>query len=447
MAQIEKRGDTYRIRVSLGVDYKGNRISKSTTYKPKAKSEKAIEKEVQKFAFQYENEVLNGLHNADNITFYDFSKEWLNDHIKIHLSASEYERYSWELEKRVYGYIGHLKLSCITVRDIQKIINDMEKNGYSPSTIAKTKTVMSSCFSYAYKQELIQSNPCTRLILPKVQKDNELHCFNYEQTITFLNALRLEYPNEYKEHISHNRITHKEQSIKAYTTYSTIPLQFQLYFTLAIMSGLRKSEELALTWNDIDYDQNTININKATTRTKEKGQFLKDTKTISSEREISVPTCVITLFKSWYKEQKEQCEKFGSKWLGYRGKEYDKNFVFIQDNGKQMGIETPLNKFKKIITRFNSLIDSKASVIENENERENLLSKKLPMITLHELRHTHATLLLSENTDIEVVSKRLGHSNASVTLNIYGHALKEKDKTASDKLDDLFKNRLVSIDV
>ena len=88
-----------------------------------------------------------------------------------------------------------------------------------------------------------------------------------------------------------------------------------------------------------------------------------------------------------------------------------------------MGLETPYHAFQRIIKNYN----------ENRKEGE----PELPVIPLHGLRHTAATLLISQKVDIRTVSGRLGHANASTTLNIYSHALKELDKTASEKLGDM----------
>ena len=105
---------------------------------------------------------------------------------------------------------------------------------------------------------------------------------------------------------------------------------------------------------------------------------------------------------------------------------FDNNTIFIQiDNGLPVHLSTPGHKFAEIIELYNKKC-------EKEEDR-------LPKIRLHDLRHTGATLLLSRNMDIETVSRRLGHSKASVTLDIYGHALPEHDKQASDTLEMMFK--------
>ena len=124
-------------------------------------------------------------------------------------------------------------------------------------------------------------------------------------------------------------------------------------------------------------------------------------------------------------EQTAKAMRLGADiWKGYFGAEFDNNFVFIQENGLMMNLDTPTHSITDIINYYN-------------REYAKSESDKLPQIRLHDLRHTNATILLSQNQDIESVAKRLGHHKTSVTLDIYGHALKSKDKVASDTLESL----------
>ena len=182
---------------------------------------------------------------------------------------------------------------------------------------------------------------------------------------------------------------------------------------------------LPLTWNDVDFKSRTISINKAITKTKE-GQFVKETKTVAGNREIMLPSQCFEVLKEWKLKQMELALSLGDEWQGETGKDFDKNYIFIQlENGSRMDIDTPTHKFKKAIRNYND------SCTCEEN--------KLPEIHLHDLRHTSATLLLSNHVDIETVSHRLGHSKASITLDVYGHWMEETDRTASDTLENLFR--------
>lgn len=122
------------------------------------------------------------------------------------------------------------------------------------------------------------------------------------------------------------------------------------------------------------------------------------------------------MVKTYRKEYLQLKLRLGDAWEG-------DNFVFIQWNGLQMHPSTPYGEFKKIIRWYN---DS----VKKEEE-------KLPDIPLHGLRHTSATLLISQNVDVRTVGGRLGHAQTSTTMNIYSHFLKRADEAASDALENL----------
>lgn len=120
--------------------------------------------------------------------------------------------------------------------------------------------------------------------------------------------------------------------------------------------------------------------------------------------------------REYHKEQLQYRLAIGSQWEGA-------NFIFIQASGKQLYPDTPSKVFSKLIRRHNS----------NTTDE----SQKLPEIPLHGLRHTSATLLISQSVDIKIVQNRLGHSQASTTMDIYSHALQKMDEKAADVLDNL----------
>lgn len=114
----------------------------------------------------------------------------------------------------------------------------------------------------------------------------------------------------------------------------------------------------------------------------------------------------------------------GDQWQGCEGKNWqENNNIFIPWNGKQMNISTPYQTFKDIIHKYNATVEDN--------------SLKLPNIPLHGLRHTSATLLISDNIDVRTVSARLGHAQTSTTMNIYAHSLKKSDEKAASSLNNL----------
>ena len=422
MAEISCRNGIYKIRVYLGKDVNGKKITESTTYTPTKKTPKAIEKEVQDYAREFEKQVKEGkILSGEKLTLSDIVEEWKQDQTFKDLTKSVQESYIDILDRRIYPHIGHLKIAKITPLHIQKIYNTMETEGKAPKTIKRTNTALNSVMKYAYRMNIIQENPCNRIRLPKNKADTDLHYFTLDQAERFLDSLSREYTIEHPEVIRSNG-----RKIPAYTETITTPFQYVPFFYLAVYGGFRRSELVALTWNDIDFEKRTVSINKAITKTKEEGQFVKETKTVAGNREIMLPTQCFTVLQKWKVKQMELAMSMGSSWKGETGKDFNKNFIFIQlENGSRMDVDTPTHKFKKAIENYNS------SCSKEED--------KLPLIHLHDLRHTSATLLLANKVDIETVSHRLGHSKPSITLDVYGHWMEETDRSASDTLENLFK--------
>ena len=179
-----------------------------------------------------------------------------------------------------------------------------------------------------------------------------------------------------------------------------------------------------MTWQDIDFERKEFHFTKETTQIN--GKPVTDIpKSLRSIRTVSTSDLIIDMLRSWKEEQRNFMIKVGTQRHGYRGNDFDKNYIFIQTKspGLQMYPSTPYAKFKKIIRRYNATCT---------DEKD-----KLPEIVLHDLRHTNATLQIAAGTDTPTLSARLGHSNVSTTLNIYAHPLKTKDRKAVDELQSL----------
>ncbi|MCR4904207.1 MAG: site-specific integrase [Butyrivibrio sp.] len=422
MASIKKRGNSYQIRICIGRTPDGKQKFYNESYHPTAKSEKKALQEVHERAAILERELKSGLRYEGNaFTFYDFAFMWRDEWAKNNLTTKVIENYFEIYNNHVFDEIGGIPVNKITALQLQKLINGLIKKRLAAATVKHIYTAINAVMRYAFKMSLINENPCERIDLPKIKNDNELHFFNLDQAKRFLNALDMPLIVNYSERTRKDNTGHN-YSIAAYSTQKDVDFQFKVYFYLALYGGFRRSELLALTWNDIDFDENSISINKAITNVKA-GQKVKDTKSSAGVRKINLPDVCFKLLRLWYKEQKSLSVKLGTMWTGYRGIDYDNNFVFINGSGNMMSITLPRKKFKAIIKNYNSQVADEY---------------KLPDIRLHDLRHTSATLLLANGTDIETVSKRLGHSKTSVTLDVYGHALEEMDKKAAATLENIF---------
>lgn len=420
---------SYRIRVSAGFDGNGKRLFYSETYTPTAKTPKAIEKELNHYVEVLEQRVHDGLVSiSDGTLFRDFVDTWSKDWAADHLTISQQEAYLDSINNHVIPAIGNMKIAKIKKKDCIGIVSTLKSNDLAPKTIRRIVTAMRSVFKYALYLEIINSDPCDGLILPPLQKDDGIHCFDVAQAQTFLKALTLKYPRKVggrKRKDSNGN----EYTVKGYTEYHETPFQFQVYFHLAIKCGLRRGEMIALTWNDIDFYNQTVTVNKAVSKTKQYGQIVGSPKTPSANRTVPIPSDCIDMLASWLETQKEYSRL--SSWNGMPTSRITENPIFIQSDGKRMNIDTPKGKFESILTQYNQLVDELPA---DEAKR----FEKLPVIRLHDLRHTYATLLIANGTDIVTVSKLMGHASPSVTMDVYSHLLKQNARETAQVFERLF---------
>ncbi len=430
MANIEKRGASYRITVSNGYDTSGKKLREKATFTPDpTMTPKQQQKALDKFVFEFEEKVKNGNYlKGEKITLKDFTGKWIKEYAEQQLEKTTLTHYNEVLNHKILPALGHIKLSKLQPLHLQSLYNNLledgvrrdgKTGGYSPATIKKCHVVLSSILSTAVHWQLIESNPCDRVSPPKNKNitGNVKH-FTLEQAETFLQALDMEYVTTYQ---AHDRIddTGKKYHVEAYTENRKMSIQLKVLFNIALFGGLRRGELLALTWDDVDFDRNAISISKSTGYTG-KETYIKTPKNKSSIREIKLPGTVMDMIRQHKKKQQELRLSLGDQWQG-------ENYLFIQWNGRQMNIATPYHAFKDIVIKYNATVTDTA--------------QKLPDIPFHGLRHTSATLLISENVDIRTVSARLGHAQTSTTMNIYAHSLKELDEKAANTLGNILKRK------
>lgn len=176
---------------------------------------------------------------------------------------------------------------------------------------------------------------------------------------------------------------------------------------LAIDSGARRGEIVGLTWNDIDFKKQTLNINKSVQYTKELGIFEKTTKTQTSDRIIYLSNKTIEILKAYQKEQLENKLKIGNKWE-------DSKRMFTTIVGGDMHPDTPSQILEKIIKKHN-----------------------LKRISFHGLRHTSISLQISSGIQAQIISKRAGHSSVSTTHSIYSHFFDNEFKEVASAMNNI----------
>ena len=423
MASIEERNGSFRIVVSCGRDIYGKKKRETATFTPDPSlTPKKRQKAVEEFARQFEAQVQNGMAmDGRKITLKEFTDRWLEEYASQKLQAGTVEKYRHELDK-ILPVLGHRKLAELKPHNLNAFFVSLTKDGtrkdgkaggYSKGSITKTRNVLSSVLRTAAEWEIIDRNPLDKVRLQAEASAEKLKFFTPEQAATFLDYIEKPYTVRTKGH-RRTDDTGMEYTVGDYESTREIPEQIRVLFILAIYAGLRKGELLALEWADIDFQADTISVSKAVSVVAGQ-QITKAPKTRNSHRVVSIPHFLTLRLRELRKERIRYRFSLGDYWQGGE-------WVFIQENGKQMSYSTPYSAFQDTIARYNA------------DKRED---QKLPAIPFHGLRHTSATLLIASKQDVRTVSSRLGHAQASTTMNIYAHALQDTDRKAANALEDI----------
>lgn len=394
MASARRKGRGYEIRVSMGCGMNGKKVVKYKTWVPdKNYTPKQLEKEVERQKMLFEEEVKSGNCANSNIKFEPYSKIWIKDYGEQNLAPKTLSRYC-EYLKRINKAIGHIKLKDLQPLHLNAFYRNLAEDGVnlkakrdengkiisngklSPKTIVEHHRVISKLLSTAVKWNYINDNVARRADPPKVPA-RDIEFLDENETKEMLKALNGE-------------------SI----TYRTMIL-------LLVYTGMRRGELFGLEWKDIDFKNGYLHIVRTSQYIGNKQLITKEPKTKSSKRTMKISNDMLKRLKIYQAWQSEQRLKIGSEWN-------DTDRLFTQWNGLPMYPDSLTKWFKLFLKRHN-----------------------LRQVTLHSLRHTNATLMIAEGTDIRTVSGRLGHSNTSTALNIYTHALKSKDTQAAEILNDI----------
>ena len=387
---IEKRGkNSYRLTVSEGFDLNGKpMIHRKTVHGTK----KDAEVELAKFV----TEVQNGLViDGKSLKFSEFTEIWKRDYGSKELAPSTYKRYCRMLETRLLPYFGHFYINKIKPTDIMKFYDLLEKdtqlvrkkgnNGsktkkpLSGKTILEHHRLLRAMLHKAVYWQLVVSNPAERVQPPKARKPKR-KSYDDEQTKILLENLEL---------------------------LSSEDTKYKVAIILTVFTGVRLGELMGLEWQDVDFKNGIISINRSSQYLSDMGVFTKVPKTESSIREIAIPEFIISLleeYKLWYEEQKSV---YGELWT-------NSDRLFVQADGKPMHPSTISKWFVKYVGQIG-----------------------LPVINFHGLRHTNASLLVAQNIDIAVISARLGHAQISTTLDFYVHPLLSHNRKAGYALENL----------
>ena len=464
MASIKQRGNSWLVTISNGYDSSGKKLIKTKTFKkPHDMTDHKWEKELEKLALEFELQVERGLHlDGGKLTFADFTEIWLRDYAERNLAPKTLARYKELLSTRIVPTIGHIRLEKLQPSHLLEFYDNLSEDGIrlddifiakpELNSIIEKENVSIEALSIAsgisartigsmlnghsvLRRSAIAINNSLNIILKRQLDLKKLFFLKGEprglsgrtilhhhrlissmlttgvhwQLVTNNVASRVKPPKTDRTQAEYYDET---ETGRLLTLLEGAPLKYKVALHIVIFGGLRLGEVSALTWDCIDFKNNFMQIRQSAQYIPGQGSFIKDTKNATSDRIISMPASVLELLKQYKAWQSEEKLRIGDSW----NKDWDNNkWIFTKWNGERVFHSTISHWFRKF--------------------RE---GNELPKLSFHQLRHTNASLLIGLGTNIQTVSKRLGHSRTSTTTDIYAHALQRPDREAADNLEGLF---------
>jgi integrase len=312
-----------------------------------------------------------------DITVAEWLKRWLKEDC-ADMKPTTIKSYTSCVNHHLIPNVGKIRLDKLSHSDIQRLYTKLEKS-LSSVTVHKVHRCLRAALNRSIKRGYLKESPMTRVDSPE-RRSPKRRTLSVQQAQQMLSWLK------------------QQRSIAYYGAY------------LAIYGGLRLGEVCGLKWKDVDVESQTIYIRRARQRHK-KQDILIEPKTSDSIRDIVLPEFVIEEMETWKEWQKERSHYLGKPWD-------EETFVVLTLDMKPPDPHIFAKDVKSALTAL-----------------------KAPIVTFHDLRHTHATWLLESGVDLKTVSQRLGHSSITVTADVYSHVTRRMQKDAVNKLEKMMQEK------
>lgn len=365
---IRKRNNNYNVIVEY--------YDEAGKIKQKSIAKYGLKKKAERHLIELKAEIQNEKYMFSNdITVTDRCYRYINENKRDWSPYTVKNRLSW-VKLNVAPFFKDTKMENLTIHQIQRYLNYLYEN----FTIESAKTrfgFFRSVVKECYRMKEIKENLCDFVKSPKKEASSIADVYTREEILQLFKLLEDKH--------------------------------FELPILLIVLLGLRKGEAYGLTWDDIDFDNNTVKIEQISIYL-DGSLIFKSPKTTDSKRLLSAP---IELMDKLKKEKLKQNEL---KLQGVLENKY--NLVCLNKELKPYKNDD-LNRYYRKFCKEN-------------NFRQ---------LRIHDLRHTNATLLLLSGTDMKTVSGRLGHTDIKITMNKYSHVLEEMDRKASENLSNILFNQ------
>lgn len=310
------------------------------------------------------------LSDPSTLTVEGFIKRWTETAGKAKRKTTQ-ERRAFYIDKHILPFIGHVRLNKLGLIHLETWLADLEKAGRSVWTRHQAATMLGTALRHAVRLKLIHSNPAADLVKPSLP-DDEVEIYTEDEARLLLATTSL----------------HRLHAL----------------YVLALTSGMRHGELLALHWPEVNFQDDAVKVSQTLKPKKGGGFTLEPPKSKKGRRSIDLPKVTMDALHEHRKRMLAE------------GRDVKAGPVFVTKTGNFMGSSNFAKQIHKPMLR----------------------RAKLPVRKFHALRHTHASMLLAKGRSLKSVSERLGHSSPELTLRVYAHLMPGDGKETAKVLDEMF---------
>lgn len=363
---IRQRGkDTWAIVIYLGTEQGKKRQKWYTVHGSKRDAERELRRLL--------HEMDTGAYaEPSKLTVGEYLERWLNEYAAVRVAPLTLRRYQTVVRDHLIPLLGAIPLAKLTPMQIQRAYRETLESGnkripgpMAPQSVATHHRVFRKALAQAVKWQLLSRNPSDGVEPPRFER-REMMALDEAGVLRLLERVR--------------------------------ESKYFLPILLAVNTGMRRGEILALRWQDVDLDAGNVMVRRTAQQLKGRVEF-KEPKTAKSRRLVRLPADVVAALRKHKVKQAEDRLFLGAQY-------HDNGLVFTQMDGKPVWPSHVSDAFRYLAH-----------------------SMGLRM-RFHDLRHTHATLLLKAGVNPKVVSERLGHSTVGITLDVYSHVLPDMQDEA-----------------
>ena len=375
---ITKRSkDSYSIVLNLGREPEtGRRKQQWVTVK-------GTKKDAEKKLTELLSQINTGMYiKPKKTTLAEYLEMWLNEYAKNNLSPRGFERYAGIINGHLIPELGKITLTLLKPEHLQKHYSTMLNEGLSARTVRYHHALLHVALQIAVKWGLVNRNVADAVDPPRIHR-NEMQTWNDDEVNKFLE-------------VANN------------SPY------YQLFYT-ALFTGMRRSELLALRWQDIDFLYSQIYINRGLHQLKDNSFVFTQPKSTKSCRTIALSPSVTRVLEEYHEQQKLERDMTGIPLT-------DDDLVFSNIEGKPLRPNTVTRAWTMLLEKYG-----------------------LKVIRFHDIRHTHASIMLKQGIHPKVVQERLGHSSIQMTIDTYSHVAPGIQEAAARRFDEILYNPKIQV--